>query len=220
MRDARCANEKVRPEAIRRRRAIGPTQKCLHLVAGGGGGMAHDAAKPKWRCMQMFDYDVLEPGILVEPEALISRGKDLRRLAFLTPIYALPFKPPLFLSTDSTVAEAVQLMIEAEAGAALIVSDDELFGMITETDVLRLTRNPQIDLNRASALEAASAEPPPCLHTDNVAVALRNFKTYGVNYLPVVREDGTPFGVLDALAITHWISTELSVIVLDKVGLE
>ena len=85
----------------------------------------------------MFESDSLEPGILVEPEALISPDRDGRRPALSTPIRALPIKRPLMLTADTSVAEAARLMMEDDARAALIVSGDAVLGIVTENDVWR-----------------------------------------------------------------------------------
>jgi CBS domain-containing protein len=89
----------------------------------------------------MFESDSLEPGILVEPETLLSSrrepDRDGRRPALSTPIRALPIKRPLMLTADTSVAEAARLMMEDDARAALIVSGDNVLGIVTENDVWR-----------------------------------------------------------------------------------
>jgi CBS domain-containing protein len=83
----------------------------------------------------MFESDSLEPGDLVEPEMLISPDRELRRPSHATPIRALPIKRPLMLAADTSVAEAARLMMEGDARAALIVSGDNVLGIVTENDV-------------------------------------------------------------------------------------
>jgi CBS domain-containing protein len=85
----------------------------------------------------MFEYDNMEPGDLVEPEALISTGRDALAAGRSTPLRALPIKQPLLLSSDTSVAEAAQLMMEEDARVALIVSGGRVLGMVTENDVWR-----------------------------------------------------------------------------------
>jgi CBS domain-containing protein len=89
----------------------------------------------------MFEYDNMEPGDLVEPETLISPGRELlgmvRSAGRSTPLRALPIKQPLLLTSETTVAEAAQRMMEEEARVALIVSGERVLGMVTEDDVWR-----------------------------------------------------------------------------------
>ena len=85
----------------------------------------------------MFEYDNREPGDLVEPEALLSLGRDTLAAGRSTPLRALPIKQPLLLSSDTSVAEAAQLMMEEDARVALIVSGERVLGIVTENDVWR-----------------------------------------------------------------------------------
>jgi CBS domain-containing protein len=163
----------------------------------------------------MFDYDVLRPDILVEPETLISRGKDLRRLAFLTPIRALALKQPLLLPPEISVGEAAELMLSAGVRAALVVCADSVIGVLDEANVLRMARNRSVDLDRTSVWMAMTPEPPTTNDTESVAGALRAFRTQRLDHLCVVRADGSPFGILDMSAVVDWVSRQLAVIVFE-----
>ena len=85
----------------------------------------------------MFEQDSMEPAALVEPEALISSGRETRSAAGMTPLRALPIKQPLLLTAETSVAEAARRMMEDDARAALIVSGESVLGIITENDVWR-----------------------------------------------------------------------------------
>ncbi len=92
----------------------------------------------------MFEYDNIEPANLVEPESLLSPDRELQppvlgRTAAgrSTPLRALPIKQPLLLTSETTVAEAAQLMMEEDARVALIVSGERVLGIVTEDDVWR-----------------------------------------------------------------------------------
>jgi CBS domain-containing protein len=169
----------------------------------------------------MFDYDVLEPGALVEPEALIARGADLQRLAVLTPLRSLPIKRPLLLAPETSVAEAAEKMIAQRVHAALVVCADSVLGLVDETDILKLVRYRYADLDRISVWKAMTPEPPVCLDTDSVATALRHFRTTGTSHLSVLKEDGgAPLGILDLGGIVEWMSGRLTVVVFDGIGRE
>jgi len=90
----------------------------------------------------MFEYDNMEPGHLVEPETLVSPGREVKGFGRSaagrsTPLRALPIKQPLLLTSETTVAEAAQLMMEEDARVALIVSGERVLGIVTENDVWR-----------------------------------------------------------------------------------
>ena len=69
---------------------------------------------------------------------LTSFGSEERR-AFLqvVEITRVMSTPPITISPDSSVEEAALAMAERKIGCLPVVEDDELIGIITETDVLR-----------------------------------------------------------------------------------
>ncbi len=85
----------------------------------------------------MFEYDNLQPSDLVEPEALMSSGRGMQTAGRSIPLRALPIRQPLMLTSDTTVAEAAQLMMEEDARVALIISGGRVLGIVTENDVWR-----------------------------------------------------------------------------------
>jgi CBS domain-containing protein len=163
----------------------------------------------------MFDFDTMRPHVMIEPEGLITRRKDLRRLAFTTAVAALPRKPSLLLAPETSVAVAARLMADENESAALVVCSGSLLGMLTERDVMACLRDRHGDLTRTSVWQAMTPEPPFCMDTDSMASALRLMKTYSVRQLPVMRADGPPLGILDAATVVRWLSDQLTVLILD-----
>ena len=69
---------------------------------------------------------------------LNSFGSEERR-AFLqvVEITRVMSTPPITIAPDSSVEDAAKLMAERKIGCLPVIEDDELMGIITETDVLR-----------------------------------------------------------------------------------
>ena len=162
----------------------------------------------------MFDFDTLRPGILVEPEGLIARRKDVRRAAFTTAVGSLPRRPALMLAPETSVADAAQHMAESGADAALVVCSGTLLGLLGDHDVVACVHS-GADLTHTSVWQAMAPEPPFCLDTDSIASAVRVMKTHAVRQLPIVRADGPPVGLLDGAAIVRWFSDHLTALILD-----
>ena len=162
----------------------------------------------------MFDFDTTRPGVLVEPEGLITRRKDLRRAAFTTAVGSLPRKPALMLAPETSVAVAAQRLADTGAGAALVVCSGTLLGLFSERDVLARLGD-DADLRHRSVWQAMSPEPPFCLDTDSIASALRVMKTHGARDLPILRADGPPVGLLDGPTFVRWLSDHLTALILD-----
>ncbi len=75
----------------------------------------------------------------VSPSNLISLGSDERR-AFLSAVAVTDVmsSPPVVIPARATVEQAAQVMAERKIGCLPVVVDDErLVGLITETDLLR-----------------------------------------------------------------------------------
>lgn len=162
----------------------------------------------------MFDFDTLRPGILVEPEGLIARRKDLRRAAFTTAVGSLPRQPATMLAPETSVAEAARCLRATGSSAALVMCSGTLLGLLDEHDVVAsLGRG--ADLARTSVWQAMLPEPPFCLDTDSIASALRVMKTHHARHLPILRAAGPPVGLLDGTAIGRWFSDQLTALILD-----
>jgi predicted transcriptional regulator len=162
----------------------------------------------------MFDFDTLRPGILVEPEGLIARRKDLRRAAFTTAVGSLPRKPALMLAPETSVAAAARRLADSGTGAALVICSGTVLGLLGEPEVVACVAS-GADLGHTSVWQAMSPEPPFCLDTDCIASALRVMKTHNARQLPILRADGPPVGLLDGATIGRWFSDQLTALILD-----
>ena len=69
---------------------------------------------------------------------LTEFGSEERRL-FLhaVEIARVMSAPPITIGPEATVAEAARMMAERKIGCLPVLEDDELLGILTETDVLR-----------------------------------------------------------------------------------
>ncbi len=69
---------------------------------------------------------------------LTEFGSEERRL-FLhaVEIARVMSAPPITIAPDATVEEAAQVMADRKIGCLPVLEDDQLLGMVTETDVLR-----------------------------------------------------------------------------------
>lgn len=163
----------------------------------------------------MFDFDTLRPGVLLEPEGLIARRKDLRKLAFSTPIHALRRRPSLMFAPETSVAQAARSLAAEGASAALVVCSGSVLGLLSEGNITSLLRDPAIDLTRVSVWKAMTPEPPFCWDTDSVASVLRLFKSFDVRYLPMVKQYGPAVGIVDMASVLEFLTDGLTVVGLD-----
>jgi len=92
------------------------------------------------------------------------------------------------ISPASTVAEAVRLLVRHDIGSLVVTRGDEILGILTERDVLRLTdRDPRtlgvrlVEEEMTERLIVGSPE-------DDVAYAMEIMTRNRIRHLPVVRE--------------------------------
>jgi CBS domain-containing protein len=97
---------------------------------------------------------------------------------------------------DTTVAEAAQLMWDADCGFLPIVDDGELLGVATDRDmyIALATRNERASQLRVGAV--ATTAPATCMADDDVQAALVTMRELRVRRLPVVGFGNALRGVL------------------------
>jgi len=82
---------------------------------------------------------VSERDLLRTSLSSLSSHRTAERKAFLyaVEIGRVMSQPPIVIAPDATVRQAAQVMAENKIGCLPVVEDEELVGIVTETDVLR-----------------------------------------------------------------------------------
>lgn len=135
------------------------------------------------------------------------RGFDSRLLQ--EPLTLLPSRPPLALSEEATVKDAMQAMKRRHRGCVLITQDGSLssplIGIFTERDVLLKI----IDCGRNPAtipLGEVMTRDPESLPIDaKLAWALNMMSVGGFRHLPVTDERGWPAFILSVRDIVEFL---------------
>ena len=99
------------------------------------------------------------------------------------------------IEPDATVHDAVVMMVEANVGSLLVISDDEIVGIITERDYLRrvaLSERPQQTIHVS---EVMSAPVVTVTSGDEIEKCLEMMTERRFRHLPVV-DSGTLTGVV------------------------
>ena len=120
------------------------------------------------------------------------------------PISRLEPRAPIVISPDTSVGEAIQCMNDGHCGCILIVEGDQLTGLFTERDLLRLVQkesNPR-DLPVAKVM----TRDPETLRPDHgIAIALNRMTEGGYRHIPLVDEKNHPVGVVAMRDIVRFI---------------
>jgi CBS domain-containing protein len=113
--------------------------------------------------------------------------------------------PPLQITPDQRVAEAVAQMREHAVGCLLVCSTEEtLLGIFTERDLLRRVLAPGLPLT-VSVGSCMTPNPVSVQPTEPIAAAIRRMEEGGYRHLPVLDASGKPVGVLSVKRIIHYL---------------
>ena len=130
--------------------------------------------------------------------------QELGEAILSAPIRMLGPRPPVTVSPDTPVAEAIRLMLDESIGAVLVVSDDKAVGIFTERDVLRRVVSGGLD--RTRPVRDVMTEDPETLGLDDgIAFALNRMIIGGFRHVPIVDEKGAPQAVLSLREVVAFV---------------
>jgi CBS domain-containing protein len=123
--------------------------------------------------------------------------------------------PPLAVSAETTVAAAVAMMREGNAGCLLVTDAGRLVGIFSERDLL--TRVLAQGLTLEVPMQAVMTPNPVAVSpADSVRTAIRRMQEGGYRNLPVVDETGRPVGILSANRVVHYLVEHFPAIVFNQ----
>jgi CBS domain-containing protein len=112
------------------------------------------------------------------------------------PVSVLHPKKPITVRPNATVRETIELMLDRDIGALLVVDNGgRLLGIFSERDLLTKVaglHEPYADL---PVRQFMTPNPETVTATDTLAFALHKMDVGGYRHLPVLKE-GFPVGVL------------------------
>jgi len=133
--------------------------------------------------------------------------EGLQRHLMEDPVRALPLRPPVTISSEDPVGQALQLMRQHRIGSVLVVEGGKLVGIFTERGALLQLVGASVDVNALRMREVMTPQPVVLHEDDTLAFALHQMSIGGFRRLPVVRSDGTPVGVVSIKDILRYIFT-------------
>jgi CBS domain-containing protein len=104
------------------------------------------------------------------------------------------------VSTGAPISEAACLMRDERVGAVVVtgggVGHSRVAGILTDRDIVRAQLARSADLTRLSAEETMTRHPLVLSEHESIDGAIAHLRARGVRRAPVVREDGTPIGLI------------------------
>lgn len=104
-------------------------------------------------------------------------------------------RKPIVVAPTATVSECARLMSEHKVGSLVIIQDDRLVGIVTETDMVRRCLAQGKDAKKTMAQDLSSEHVVTINPDVDVFEALRKMQDYDIRHLPVT-DDGKLVGFL------------------------
>ena len=136
---------------------------------------------------------------------LIEPKKGFGALILSDTIEKLEPPDPLIVKPDSTVKEAVELMIKHGHGSVLVVDSEELIGIFTERDLLKRVVQAKLDVNTIKISEVMTSEPQSLSKTDSIAYALNRMAVHSIRHIPIIT-DSKVSGFISVRGMLKYIS--------------
>ncbi len=112
---------------------------------------------------------------------------------------------PLIVKPDSTIKEAVELMIKHGHGSVLVVDSEELVGIFTERDLLKRVVRAKLDVNTIKISEVMTSEPQSLSGSDSIAYALNRMAVHSIRHIPIIT-DSKVSGFISVRGMLKYIS--------------
>lgn len=127
------------------------------------------------------------------------------------PISALDPPPPVCVSPETSLAEAISRLKMNNVGALLITdADGKLIGIFTERDVLYKVAGQVRDLSAIPVSRVMTPNPTALKATVPIAHALHLMSLHGFRHIPIVDNDGRPQGLPSFRGMVKFIGTNLA----------
>jgi len=112
------------------------------------------------------------------------------------PVSVLQPKKPTTVRPTVSVRETMEIMLDCDIGALLVVGDDgKLLGIFSERDLLTKVAGLHESYGDLPVRQFMTANPETVTATDTLAFALQKMDVGGYRHLPVLT-DGLPAGVI------------------------
>lgn len=99
----------------------------------------------------------------------------------------------LCISPECSILEAIKVLDETHERIVLIVREEKLLGVLTDSDVRKLILKNQ---DMSESVTAAMTQNPICVTQEDAHCAMNLMERYGIDAIPLLDKDGT---VLDLL---------------------
>ncbi len=117
--------------------------------------------------------------------------------------------PFLCVSADTTVREAMKLMVGHQIACILISDEGRLAGVFSDRDVLDRVALEYDQVIDSPVRDVMTADPVFVLENDNAAKVLSVMAVSGYRHVPVVNTDGVATGIVSPVRVSQFLAQQL-----------
>ncbi len=122
-------------------------------------------------------------------------------------VRSLMIKDVIFISSNASVKDVADLMLEKSVGSIIILENDEPIGIVTEGDLVRLVIAQGKDPNNTNVKEVMAHPLITIGPNASVGEVGETMARHGIERLPVI-EDGKLIGIIAEQELTQWHAKE------------
>jgi CBS domain-containing protein len=123
------------------------------------------------------------------------------------PVTQLMTPDVITVTPDTTVTDAVEILLEESMGSLVVVDDDQVVGVVTSTDLLEAVGG---DTQGEETVRGYMTDQVITAgSTDSVQVAAANMITNDIQHLPVADTDGGVVGMVSTTDVTAFTVSQI-----------
>jgi CBS domain-containing protein len=108
-------------------------------------------------------------------------------------------------SSDTSVKDVIQIMVDKKIGAVLLVEENELVGIFSERDIISKIALNYDDVKDDPISDYMTPEPVHLNIDDTIAFALNRMDVGGYRHIPITDDANIPTGIVAVRDIIRYI---------------
>lgn len=148
--------------------------------------------------------DQLEEELQIASEQDAS-GTALSAETFRCTIEEIKMPKVICVDRSSSIKNVIAIMQDKKIGSVVVTQDGELYGIVTERDILMKVICLIDDLENTSVSEIMTEDPQSLRKEDEIAYILNNMHVGGYRHIPIVNENDEPVSMISIKDVVSWI---------------
>ena len=148
-------------------------------------------------------------GTSLTREDVPQAGTEVERSLMEDPVECLQPISPMRVDLQTSLQQAIQLMLDHGIGCVLVIADNgKLTGILTERDLLQKVAGKGLDLAQSPVGDFMSQAPESSKPDHPLGYALQRMVISDIRYLPIVDNNDRPAGIVSSRDIITYMAKQ------------